>query len=212
MNKKQLAVETVRRLKIKYPEALCSLYWEGEPWKLLVMSRLSAQCTDARVNIVCKDLFSRFPTVEALADASIENIEETVRSCGFYHTKAQNIKDECIMLRDIYKGVLPDDMDSLLAFPGVGRKIANLILGDVYKLPAIVADTHCIRISGRLGFVPENQRDPKKVEFALKGAIQPSDQSDLCHRLVLFGREICSARSPRCGECPLSDICRHNNK
>ena len=197
----------VERLKERYPSAECALEYEGEPWRLLVMGRLSAQCTDARVNIVCRELFDRFPTPDALAAAPIEEIERIVRPCGLYRTKARNIKDACALLVEQYGGVLPDDMDTLLTFPGVGRKIANLLLGDIYHRPAIVADTHCIRISGRLGLVPSGCKDPTKVEMALVPIIAPEEQSDFCHRIVWFGREVCTARSPKCGECPLRDVC-----
>lgn len=194
-------------LEDRYVEPQCALEYEGEAWKLLVMGRLSAQCTDARVNIVCKELFSVYPTLSDLADAPIEDIERIVKPCGLYHTKAKSIKESCLMLRDEYGGVLPDTMDELLRFSGVGRKIANLLLGDIYKKPAIVADTHCIRICGRLGFYAESLKDPYKVEKILSALCEESKQSDLCHRLVFFGREICSALSPKCGECPLCEYC-----
>ncbi len=211
MTDKQKMAEIVDLLKKKYPAAECSLEYTGEPWKLLVMGRLSAQCTDARVNIVCQELFSVFPTARALADGDIAEIERIVRPCGLFHTKAKDIKAECQMLCDEYGGVLPDEMDELLKFPGVGRKIANLLLGDIYHKPAIVADTHCIRICGRLGFYPEAQKDPTKTEKTLAVITEPAEQSDLCHRLVLFGREICMARAPQCDICPLSHICTKNN-
>ncbi len=201
----------VEALEKLYPSAECALRYEGEPWKLLVMGRLSAQCTDARVNVVCEDLFRKFPTLTALADAPIEEIEEIVRPCGLFHTKAQNIKDACLLLRDEYGGILPSDMEELLKFPGVGRKIANLLRGDIYHLPAVVADTHCIRICGRFGMYPETLRDPAKVERILTDLIAPEKQSDFCHRVVLLGREYCMARSPRCAECPLAEICRREN-
>ncbi|MBE6600161.1 MAG: endonuclease III [Ruminococcaceae bacterium] len=212
MNEKKKMAEVVDLLKKKYPAAECSLEYSGEPWRLLVMGRLSAQCTDARVNIVCRELFDVFPTARALADGDIEEIERIVRPCGLFHTKAADIKAECAKLCDEYGGVLPDKMEELLGFPGVGRKIANLLLGDIYHKPAIVADTHCIRICGRLGFYPEGQKDPTKVEKALVAITEPKEQSDLCHRLVLFGREICTARAPRCKECPLSHICTKNHE
>ena len=228
MTKKQAAelsrmAEIVERLKAVYPDVVCALEWGGQhggerdallrdSWKLLVMGRLSAQCTDARVNIVCRDLFERFPTVEAMADGAIEDIEAIVRPCGLYHTKAQNIKDACRILVDEYGGIVPDDMDSLLALPGVGRKIANLLLGDIYKKGGVVTDTHCIRICGRLGFYDESLKDPLKVERILTPLIEESEQSDFCHRIVQFGRDTCMARSPACGECPLRDVCKHANK
>ena len=205
--KKQRGAEIVEALKKVYPASECALEYEGEPWKLLVMGRLSAQCTDARVNIVCRELFQVFPTAKAMADGELSEIERLVRPCGLYRTKAESIKAACKMLVEDYGGVIPADMDELLKFPGVGRKIANLLLGDIYKMPAIVADTHCIRICGRLGFYPETQKDPAKVEKALVPIIEPSEQSDFCHRIVMFGREYCMARSPRCDECPISSLC-----
>ncbi len=205
--KKETIAAIVDELKARYPAAECALEYYGEPWKLLVMGRLSAQCTDARVNIVCRELFSRFPTPRALADAPVSEIEDIVRPCGLYHTKAQNLKDACRMLVEDFGGTLPSDMDALLSFPGVGRKIANLLRGDIYGLPAIVADTHCIRICGRFGMYPETLKDPTKVEKILSELVEPSEQSDFCHRIVLFGREICTARAPRCPDCPLSHLC-----
>ena len=205
--KKQRGADIVEALKKVYPASECALEYEGEPWKLLVMGRLSAQCTDARVNIVCRELFQVFPTAKALADGELSEIERIVRPCGLYRTKAESIKAACKMLVEDYGGTIPADMDELLKFPGVGRKIANLLLGDIYKMPAIVADTHCIRICGRLGFYPETQKDPTKVEKTLVPIIEPSEQSDFCHRIVMFGREYCMARSPRCDECPISSLC-----
>lgn len=206
-NKKRAAM-AVEILKGVYPDSACALEWGGEEgWKLLVMGRLSAQCTDARVNIVCRELFSEFPTLESLADAPIEEIERIVRPCGLYRMKAKEIKAACRMLIDDFCGVLPDEMDELLKLPGVGRKIANLLLGDIYKKPAVVADTHCIRICGRLGFYPEDLKDPVKVEKIMAGYIVPEEQSDFCHRIVQFGRDMCIARSPQCKSCPLSEIC-----
>ena len=207
--KKERMAQIVARLEERYPEAECALEYGGEPWKLLVMGRLSAQCTDARVNIVCRELFSSFPTVESLADAPLEEIERIVRPCGLYRTKAANIKSACRAVIERFDGKIPDNMDDLLTLDGVGRKIANLLLGDIYKKPAVVADTHCIRICGRLGFYPENLKDPHKVEITLGGIIEPEKQSDFCHRIVWFGREVCSARAPKCNECPLWDLCKH---
>lgn len=197
----------VSALKEIYPEAVCALEYSGEPWRLMVMARLSAQCTDARVNEVCRVLFERFPTLDSLADAPLEQIADIVRPCGLWKVKADNIKQECIMLRDEYGGVVPDDMDELLRFPGVGRKIANLLLGDIYKKPAIVADTHCIRICGRFGMYTTDTKDAHKVERIMSALIEPKEQSDFCHRIVWFGRDICTARSPRCVECPLRENC-----
>ena len=205
--KKQRGAEIVAALKKIYPASECALEYEGEPWKLLVMGRLSAQCTDARVNIVCRELFDIFPTAQAMAEGDLSEIERIVRPCGLYRTKAESIKAACKMLVEDYDGVIPANMDELLKFPGVGRKIANLLLGDIYKMPAIVADTHCIRICGRLGFYPETLKDPTKVEKTLVPIIEPSEQSDFCHRIVMFGREYCMARSPRCTDCPISELC-----
>lgn len=210
--KAKLFAEIVERLKKIYPSAECALEFGGEPWKLLVMGRLSAQCTDARVNIVCRELFERYPTAKALAEGEFADIENIVKPCGLFRTKAANIKDSCAMLVNDYGGVLPDNMEELLRFPGVGRKIANLLLGDVYKKPAIVADTHCIRICGRLGAYPESNKDPLKTEKIMSEIIAPEEQSDFCHRIVQFGRDTCSARAPRCGECPLGDICKKNKR
>ncbi len=218
MNKKEkktLAAAVTERLKEIYPDAECALEWggsSGEEWKLLVMGRLSAQCTDARVNIVCRTLFERFPTAKALGEGDISEIEEIVKPCGLYRMKASDIKNACKLLCDEYGGVLPDDMDELLKFPGVGRKIANLLLGDIYKKPAIVADTHCMRICGRLGFYPDGQKDPVKTEKIMSEFVEPCEQSDFCHRIVWFGRDTCTARSPKCKDCPLADICRANKK
>ena len=206
--KKERFGQIVAELEEIYPESVCALEYGGEPWKLLVMGRLSAQCTDARVNIVCRELFAKFPTCDALADAPIEQIEDVVRPCGLFRTKAASIKAACAMLRDEFGGVLPDDMNSLLRLPGVGRKIANLLLGDIYKKPAIVADTHCIRICGRLGAYPETLKDPRKVEIILSELIEPEKQSDFCHRIVQFGRDTCTARSPKCESCALREKCK----
>lgn len=210
--KRERMANIVALLEERYPVATCALEYEGEPWKLLVMGRLSAQCTDARVNIVCRELFDVFPTARALADGDLLEIERIVRPCGLYHTKAESIKEACRMLCDEYGGVLPDTMEELLRFAGVGRKIANLLLGDIYKKAAVVADTHCIRICGRLGFYPETLKDPYKVEMILSELIEPEKQSDFCHRIVWFGREVCPARSPRCDACPLSQLCKHSKK
>jgi endonuclease-3 len=215
--------QIVERLKEVYPDAVCALEWGGqyggeredllrESWKLLVMGRLSAQCTDARVNIVCKDLFARFPTVQDMAEGELSEIEAIVRPCGLYRTKAQNIKDACRILVEDYGGIVPDEMDELLTLPGVGRKIANLLLGDIYKKGGVVTDTHCIRICGRLGFYDESIKEPLKVERILTPLIAPEEQSDFCHRIVQFGRDTCMARSPACEGCPLGDLCRHNGK
>ena len=209
MDNRKRAAEAVNILKKVYPDAACALEWGGdEGWRLLVMGRLSAQCTDARVNIVCRELFAKYPTLESLAEAPIEEIERIVRPCGLYHMKAKEIKAACRMLVDDFGGVIPDSMEELLKLPGVGRKIANLLLGDIYKKPAVVADTHCIRICGRLGFYSEDIKDPIKVERIMAECIEPQEQSDFCHRIVQFGRDTCIARSPQCGGCPLGNICK----
>ncbi len=210
-NRKQIIAEVVSRLKVVYPAATCALEWGGgeeNAWKLLVMGRLSAQCTDARVNIVCRELFEKYPTAKELGDGDITDIENIVKPCGLYRMKASDIKRSCKLLCDEYDGIIPDDMDELLKFPGVGRKIANLLLGDLYHKPAIVADTHCIRICGRLGMYDESLKDPVKVEKIMVELVEPHEQSDFCHRIVQFGRDVCIARSPKCAECPLSDICK----
>ncbi|MBR2019057.1 MAG: endonuclease III [Clostridia bacterium] len=201
--------EIVNKLKEVYPEAVCALEWNGEPWKLLIMGRLSAQCTDARVNTVCRELFAAYPTPQALANAEISDIERYIRSCGLYHVKAQNTKDACAMLVNDYHGVLPNTMEELLKFPGVGRKVANLLLGDLYRTGGIVADTHCIRICGRFGMYPESLKDPVKVEKIMNELVAPEEISDFCHRIVQFGRDTCSARAPKCNECPLRELCEH---
>lgn len=200
--------EAARILEKVYPDAECALKYGGEPWKLLIMGRLSAQCTDARVNIVCEDLFDKLPTLEAMANAEVSEIAAIVRPCGLFNTKAQNIKDSCVMLINDFGGELPDTMEDLLKLPGVGRKIANLLLGDIFGKPAIVADTHCIRICGRLGMYDEKLKDPTKVEKILTGLVLPEYQTDFCHRIVWFGRDTCSARSPKCESCPLRGLCQ----
>ncbi len=200
---KSRAEAIVAALEEVYPSAECALESGGDPWRLLVMGRLSAQCTDARVNLVCRDLFAVYPDVYAMAEAELPTLERLVFSCGVYKVKAANIRDFSVIIRDRFGGRVPDNMDDLLSLPGVGRKIANLILGDVFGKPAIVADTHCIRISGRLGLTPDATKDPVRVERALIPLIPPESSADFCHRLVWFGREYCTSRSPRCTECPL---------
>lgn len=206
--KRKRLSEIVERLKEIYPEAECALHYGGDPWKLLVMGRLSAQCTDARVNIVCEELFEKFPTPLDMANGDIAEIERIVKPCGLYRMKADNIREASRMLITDFDGRLPDNMDDLLKLPGVGRKIANLLLGDVFGKEAIVCDTHCIRICGRLGMYPEKEKDPTKIEKILRELIDLKEGSDFCHRIVLFGREICGARSPMCDSCPLSDLCQ----
>ena len=206
--KKEKIARVVVALKEVYAEAKCSLEYEGDAWKLLIMGRLSAQCTDERVNIVCKELFKRFPNAQALADGDVCEIEEIIKPCGLFRVKARSIKDASIRLVRDYNGVLPDTMEELLKFEGVGRKVANLLLGDLFFKPAIVADTHCMRINGRLGMYKEGMKDPLKTEKILSELIEPSEQSDYCHRMVLFGREYCRAQSPRCDVCPIKNICK----
>lgn len=210
--KKEQMTRIVERMKTVYPEALCALEWQGEPWKLLIMGRLSAQCTDARVNAVCRELFAVYPTPEALANADVGEIESFVRPCGLYRVKAQNTKDACTMLVHEFDGRIPDTMEELLRFPGVGRKVANLLLGDLYHKGGIVADTHCIRICGRLGMYPEELKDPTKVERIMNELVEPDERCDFCHRIVQFGRDVCSARSPKCESCPIRDLCAHHQK
>ncbi len=199
----------INTLKELYPYAECSLQYNGDPWKLLVAARLSAQCTDERVNIVCGPLFRRFPDCYAMAEANITEVEELILPCGLYHTKADSIVKMSKLLVSDYGGKVPSNMNDLLRLPGVGRKIANLILGDVFSIPGIVADTHCIRINGRLGFYPESVKDAPKVEKILCEIIPPEEQTDYCHRIVDFGRDVCRARNPACGECPLAKECQH---
>lgn len=206
--KKEKIARVVSALKEIYPKAECSLEYEGDGWRLLVMGRLSAQCTDERVNIVCRDLFKRFPNAQSMATAPVEEIEEIIKPCGLFRMKAKNIKDASTRLVKDYNGILPREMDELLKFEGVGRKIANLLLGDLYGIPAIVADTHCMRICGRLGMYKEGMKDPLKTEKILSEIVEPREQSDLCHRLVLFGREYCKAQNPLCDECPIREVCK----
>ncbi len=212
--KKKRLFEIEKVLKRLYPDAKCSLEYENDPWKLLIMGRLSAQCTDERVNIVCRELFKVLPDAYAMAKAELSTIENLIKPCGLYHMKAKNLKESSQMLIDKFDGRLPDTMDELLMLPGVGRKIANLILGDVFHKSAIVTDTHCIRICGRFGMYPESEKNPYKIEKILTPLATPETSSDLCHRLVLFGREICTARSPKCNECPMGamDLCEKYNK
>ena len=202
--KRERARRVEKTLEARYPSAECALKYEGDPWRLLVMGRLSAQCTDARVNVVCEDLFKKYPTARDMANAAYADVERLVFSCGVYKVKAANIVDFSKIIVEKFNGRVPDNMDDLLTLPGVGRKIANLILGDVYGAPAIVADTHCIRISNRLGLA--ESKTPEKVERALRELVTPETSADFCHRLVMFGRDVCSARSPRCDVCPFEDM------
>lgn len=208
MTKKQRAIEVIQRLKSAYPDSDCTLDYD-QAWKLLVSVRLAAQCTDARVNIVVEDLYKAYPDVDALADAQTEDIEQIIRPCGLGKSKARDISACMRMLREEYHYQVPDTMEDLLKLPGVGRKSANLILGDVYGKPAIVTDTHCIRLSNRIGLV-DDLKDPKQVEMALRKIIPPEEGNALCHRFVDHGREVCTARTiPHCEICCLADVCRY---
>lgn len=207
MTKKELALAVVERLKEEYPDAGCTLDY-NEAWKLLVSVRLAAQCTDARVNVVVQNLYAKYPSVEALAAAEEDDVEQIVRPCGLGRSKARDICACMKMLRDEYGGKVPDDFDKLLKLPGVGRKSANLIMGDVFGKPAIVTDTHCIRLVNRIGLV-DGIKDPKRVEMALWKLIPPEEGSDFCHRLVYHGRDVCTARTaPHCDRCCLAELCK----
>ena len=206
METQEMALEVIKRLKEEYPDADCTLDY-NEAWKLLVSVRLAAQCTDARVNIIVEKLYEKYPDVDALAKAEPEQIEEIVRPCGLGKSKSRDISACMRMLKEKYNGKVPDDFNELLKLPGVGRKSANLIMGDVFGKPAIVTDTHCIRLTNRMGLV-DGIKEPKKVEMALWKIIPPEEGSEFCHRLVYHGREVCSARTkPHCEKCCLNDIC-----
>ena len=209
MKSKAAVKRIIETLKGVYPDALCSLQYEKD-YELLFAVRLSAQCTDARVNQVTPALFAAYPTLEAMANADIAHVEELVHSCGFYKHKARDIVLGCQMLLNDYGGKVPGTMEELLKIPGVGRKTANLLLGDLYSVPgSVVCDTHCIRICGRLGL--SHGKEPEKVEAQLRAVLPPEESSDFCHRIVLFGRDCCTARNPDCGNCPLSLYCREYN-
>ena len=206
---KEKAIEIIEILKAVYPVAPCALHYSKD-YELMIAVRLSAQCTDARVNLVTPALFAAYPTLEAMASAEIEKVEQFVHSCGFYRQKAKDIVQACQMLLDKHDGKVPNSMDALLKLPGVGRKTANLLLGDLYAEPgSVVCDTHCIRICGRLGL--SHGKDPEKVEKQLRAILPPEESSDFCHRIVLFGRDTCIARSPKCGGCPLAVHCKYLN-
>lgn len=207
MEKRERVRIIIKILKERYPDPKCSLEY-SDPFQLLVATRLAAQCTDARVNMITPALFERYPAIEDFANAELSELERLIRSCGLYRTKARDIKAMAKMIIGVYGGVIPDTIEVLTKLPGVGRKTANLIVGDVYGKPAVVADTHCIRISNRLGLC--STKNPYKVEKQLRKILPPEESNDFCHRLVLFGREICSARSPRCEICPLADYCPSN--
>ena len=204
MKLKDKAVQVCDILDTVYPDAKCSLEYD-EPYQLMIATRLSAQCTDARVNIVTKDLFREFPTLDSFADADITALENAVKPCGFYRAKAKSIKEMCQRVRDVYGGKVPDNMDDLLTLSGIGRKTANLLLGDVYGQSSVVTDTHCIRISGRLGLTKRHA--PEHVEEDLRKILPPERSSRYCHQIVLFGRDTCTARNPKCADCPLKSYC-----
>lgn len=209
MTKEKLALEIIERLKREYPQADCTLDY-NEAWKLLVSVRLAAQCTDARVNVIVEELYQVYPDVKSLAEAPVEEIERIVRPCGLGRSKARDISACMKILHEQYEGKVPEDFDALLKLPGVGRKSANLIMGDVFHKPAIVTDTHCIRLVNRMGLV-DNIKEPKKVEMALWKLIPPQEGSDFCHRLVNHGRDVCTARTkPYCDRCCVKDICARN--
>lgn len=204
MTSHEIALNAIETLKELYPDAICSLVY-SDPFELLVATRLSAQCTDARVNMVTPALFERFKGVDAFADADAEEVGEYIKSCGLYKTKAKDLVKMAQQLRENYNSTVPDTIEALTTLSGVGRKTANLIVGDVYHKPAVVVDTHCIRITRRLGL--HNEKDAGKIEKILKSILPPEESNDFCHRLVLFGRDICTARNPKCETCPLADFC-----
>lgn len=209
MTRKEIASLAAEELEKIYPDVECSLEYE-KPYELLIATRLAAQCTDARVNIVTKDLFVKYPSLEAFAEADLEELEQDVKPCGFYRTKAKSIIEMAQSLIKNFDGVVPDSMEELLSLSGVGRKTANLILGDVYGKPAVVTDTHCIRITGRLGLTKNTE--PHKVEADLRKILPPEISNHFCHQTVQFGRDICRARAPKCTECPLNYFCKYYSK
>ena len=210
MKSKAAVKRIIEKLKELYPESLCSLEYEKD-YELLFAVRLSAQCTDARVNQVTPALFARFPTLESFAEADPAEVGQYIHSCGFYNGKSKDLVNCAKMLLERFDGKVPGTMEELVSLPGVGRKTANLILGDVYKQPAYVCDTHCIRITGRLGLT-DGSKDPLQVERQLRQVLPPQESSDFCHRMVLFGRDTCTARSPKCQDCPLQADCDMNKK
>ncbi len=209
MDLKEKAVKAVELLEKEYPEAICSLVYT-DPLQLLIATRLAAQCTDKRVNIVTPSLFEHFPDAKAFAEGDIEEIEELIKTCGLYKTKARDIKAMCEMLCKEYGGIVPDSIEELVRLPGIGRKTANLVVGDIYGKPAVVVDTHCIRITSRLGF--HNTKDAAKIERILRPLLPPEKSNDFCHRLVLHGRAVCTARNPKCEDCCMKEICDNNKK
>lgn len=207
MNKKDLALKSIEALKIAYPDAICSLTAK-DPLQLLIATRLSAQCTDARVNLVTPALFKKYPSLDDFCNAEVTDVEELIHSCGFYHGKARDIIGMSQKIKSDFNGKVPDNIEDLTSLPGVGRKTANLIIGDVYGKPAVVTDTHLIRIANRIGLV--DTKDPKKVEFALRKILPPEESNDFCHRTVLHGRAVCTARKAHCEICNLSEFCKKN--
>lgn len=205
MRKKEIALKAVEALKKEFPDAICSLTYK-DPLQLLVATRLAAQCTDARVNMVTPDLFAKYKTAEDFANADITDVENLIKSCGLYKTKAKSLVDMGKVLVSDYNGKVPDTLEELIKLPGIGRKTANLVMGDVYGKPAVVVDTHCIRITRRLGL--HTEKDQKKIEFILRDLLPPEESNDFCHRLVLHGRKTCDARKPKCEECCMKDFCR----
>ena len=205
MTKKQRAILLVEGLKKEYPDAICSLTADN-PFELLVATRLSAQCTDARVNLVTPALFSKYRTLDDYVNADVKDIEDIIHSCGFYHGKARDIIEMARGVRDRFNGIVPDNIENLTSLQGVGRKTANLIVGDVYGKPAVVADTHLIRLTNRMGLV--ETKDPKKVEMELKRILPPEESNDFCHRAVLHGRAVCTARKAHCEKCAVNDVCK----
>ena len=203
---KERALFAVEALKAEYPDAICSLVYT-DPLQLLIATRLAAQCTDARVNMVTPKLFEAYKNVEEFANADVADVEELIKSCGLYKTKARDIVAMCIALRDNFECVVPDTIEELISLPGIGRKTANLIIGDIFNKPAVVVDTHCIRITGKLGF--HNIKDAVKIERLLRNLLPPEESNDFCHRIVLHGRAVCTARSPKCELCCMKDFCRY---
>lgn len=206
MTNKELGARAVAALKEEYPGAVCSLIYK-KPHELLIATRLAAQCTDARVNIVTPALFDKYKTISDFADADVADVEELIKSCGLYKTKARDIVAMSQKLRDDFGGNVPDTIDELITLQGIGRKTANLIVGDVFHKPAVVVDTHCIRITSRLGF--HDIKDASRIENILRDALDPNESNDFCHRLVIHGRAVCTARSPKCGDCCMKDFCAY---
>lgn len=205
MTKKEIAINAVEALKIEYPDAICSLVYD-DPLQLLIATRLAAQCTDARVNMVTPALFDRFKNVDDFASSTAEEVAEYIKSCGLYKTKSKDIVLMAQAIKNNFDGKVPDNIDDLISLPGIGRKTANLIMGDIYKKPAVVVDTHCIRITRRLGL--HQLTDQKKIEFELRKLLPPNESNDFCHRIVLHGRAVCTARSPKCENCCMQSFCK----